>query len=150
MAGKVKKFFKKGKLPKEATVVTLPTKTKKLQFPSISRSIPEGILSQAIPLNLLMVSFLSGFLIMGIFVVILNIRTSWESLQQTRAAYAQKEAEVGKWETVTKKYPDYRDGYLKLAAINVSLGKKEEAKANLAQAQKIDPQVETSHFGNLK
>lgn len=43
------------------------------------------------------------------------------------------------WQKVTAQYPDYRDGYLKLANIAYQLGKNAAARGYIAKALELDP-----------
>lgn len=46
--------------------------------------------------------------------------------------------QVLSWEEVIRKFPDYRDGYIKLAILNIKLGKNTLAKKYLNKALEID------------
>lgn len=43
------------------------------------------------------------------------------------------------WQKVTAQYPDYRDGYLRLANIAYQLGKSDAARGYIAKALELDP-----------
>ncbi len=49
------------------------------------------------------------------------------------------EKEFQFWQTVVAQKPDYRDGFIQLAAISYQLGKVDGAKQYLATAQTLDP-----------
>lgn len=53
-----------------------------------------------------------------------------------------KQETVYQWEQILTERPDYRDGWIQLAALYYQLGNKEKAKEAISQAKNLDPNNE--------
>ena len=54
------------------------------------------------------------------------------------------EQEIAYWKSVTSKYKDYRDPYLRLAVLEYALGNSDAAKQYVQKALEIDPEYENA------
>ncbi|MCL5090460.1 MAG: tetratricopeptide repeat protein [Patescibacteria group bacterium] len=76
--------------------------------------------------------------------IITKIKINEKEMQilgmKTEITNLQKEAYT--WEKILREKPDYRDGWLQLAALYYELGNKNLAKQALSQAKTLDPTSE--------
>jgi tetratricopeptide (TPR) repeat protein len=59
--------------------------------------------------------------------------------KQIATSKSNLDLEVKYWKSVTEKYPNYRDAYIKLAALNYQLSNSSAAAIYLEKARRIDP-----------
>ena len=110
-----------------------------IKSPSINRIIAERTsLGTQIDTPVL-VSFLSGIVLLGIIVISLLLLTDFTALKIAANVRVKKEKELGYWTALIMKYPDYRDAYLKESAVAASLGKSALSQEAYAKAFTIDP-----------
>ena len=60
-------------------------------------------------------------------------------LQTIRNERSELRQEIGYWEQIIIKHPDYRDGYFKLALLEYQLGEKDKARQYVEKTLTIDP-----------
>jgi tetratricopeptide (TPR) repeat protein len=122
----------------------LPFSTKTaaiFRFPSIFRFITEGYLIRGDRryLKLFVVSFISGFLIIGI---LLQTTQLMKNMQQLKIAQEERQkilTEIDYLKNLTQKYDGYRDVYFQIATLEYKLGNTEESKKYLKKALDADP-----------
>lgn len=101
------------------------------RFPNISRIINE----EFAPL-ILGASFV---MLLAIFIVSYSLFDNTKRLNELTAEREALIEERTGWQSILLKYPDYRDGYLKLSNVEYMLGEKETALRNIYKALEIDP-----------
>jgi tetratricopeptide (TPR) repeat protein len=116
----------------KTTKKTVKAKPKKL--PSNSRKIPERLNSDE-------VIFLVGTVavMLAIFVVSLDLYTTFEKQKSLASEKAKIVSEVHFWESQLRDKPNYRDGYFSLALLNYRLKDMEKSRENLNKALDLDP-----------
>lgn len=120
-----KKILKKQKLK-----FYFPTKIRWNPFSYLDRK------AKKIPKNIILALFL-------VFVSLWLLRTENKRINQrilgvqTKLQADQKTA--FDWEQILAERPDYRDGWIQLAAIYYKLGNKEKAKEAISKAKVLDP-----------
>ncbi len=118
---------------KEVVAQIVPQNTTKTSlFPKITRFITESW-------KMMVVSFLSGLLIMGIFLQGLSLQKNLAAERKTSTDREKIAIEINRWKKNLEKYPDYRDGYYKLASLEYKLGNIEESKKYIKKALRLDP-----------
>jgi cytochrome c-type biogenesis protein CcmH/NrfG len=110
---------------------------KRIQFPSISRLIPES-LKNLTRFQWWMVTLSSCLLIfLGMSLYFLGVTTTqYLSLLSQRQTF---QAQQMYWQGVVKSHPDYRDGYMMLAALSYKLREKQQAQKAISKALELDP-----------
>lgn len=132
-----KKFYKK-KLSEPIVVKAKKEKNKQpKKLPRIFRPIPEYFNTRNV--FIVSISFLSGILLMAILFEEHDIEQQYRQLQSLNAQRQFVQQEVGQWQQVVNKYPDYRDGYFHLAVLEYQLGNKNAVQNYNEQALKLDP-----------
>lgn len=71
-----------------------------------------------------------------------DISRQLQEKERVEKEYATVTSEVEKLEKVVQQYPNYRDGFFKLALLEYRLENKEKAKLYVEKALKIDPNFE--------
>lgn len=138
-----RKFYKKPQLqPQPETIVLKP---RRMQFPSISLTIPEKVLSKTILSPVFLTAFTFGFILMGIGIVGNNLRLNLNRLQSVRYERQKIQQQIITWKWITEKYPGYRDGLYQLAVLEYRVGNKQAALNYLQQSLTVDP-----NFKNAK
>lgn len=130
----VKRFLKQ-----QSTIVTFPKK--RIQFPSITRIIPElpsWSILRAVD-RWVVAGFLSGALLLMVIVAAVQTYQNTMTLERVRQERVQYAKEIAFWKDVVGKYTGYRDAYFKLALLSYQTGKKDEAKTYLQKALELDP-----------
>lgn len=124
--------------PIKTTKISQTITVQAQQSPSISRFITE-LGRRTIYSKLFWVNFFCLFLVMFIAFSGLKTYQSYLQLEKVKNAREQVMAEMNYWETVVKKYPNYRDGYFMLATINAQLGHRQKAKEYNDKVLQLDP-----------
>lgn len=132
-----KRFFKRLQPKPEVTLI----KPKRLQFPSISLTIPEGILQHTLLSPVFQTAFVSGFLLMAVSIVGLDVRSNLAKLESQRHKRSAIEAQITEWKGIVSYYKDYRDGYYQLAVLEYRLGNYEKTYEYLKKVLAIDPHL---------
>jgi tetratricopeptide (TPR) repeat protein len=137
----------KKKLPKTTPVVKdRVIRAKQVQFPSIYRAFPELLIRAGVQnTRLFLINFVCGFTIMGIVVLGLQVRQSYNMLKQAEIQQRHHRAQIKYWENVVAEKPLYRDAYIKLAAMQYMLGERNAAKTMLEKALEIDPRFSVGY-----
>lgn len=122
------------KINKERLKFYFPTKISWNPFTYLDRK------AKPIPKNIILAVI---FLILSLFLLkeenqrnhqrVLGLQTQLKTDQKT----------AFDWEQILAERPDYRDGWIQLAAIYHKLGNKEKAKEALFRAKSLDPNNET-------
>lgn len=121
------------KLPSNPQIITV--KKPQVQFPKISRFITEKVV------------------VIAAVVLMVFLGIAWEaslasSLQHQEAVVVQNRRkltdEVKKWQAAIVKYPDYRDGYFKLALLEYQLRNKKEAIGYINKTLQLDPNFKSA------
>jgi hypothetical protein len=146
-----KKFYKKA--AKEVVVVTLPVRErKKMEFPSIPLTIPEGLtrfpsidlkslsITTFLTHKVFLFNFTIGFLIMAIGLVGYDLRNNMRKVDALRIEKQTIEKQIVHWQGIVAKYKDFRDGYYQLAVLVYRLGDKQMASQYADKALVIDPE----------
>ncbi len=117
--------------------------------PSFSRYIPEYLKKQnPFYVKVILVSFISGFLLMAISMKGYQFVQVTEALQSAQSQRSELEAERKYWLDVSEKYSGYRDAYFKVALVSYQLGDVDLAKKYLIEAMALDPNFkEGREFG---
>jgi hypothetical protein len=109
--------------------------------PSISRSIPvpvaiawPGLLNEW-----LVVGFVSGILLFLVVTLGLKVQAQAGELTKKQQMHDSISAEISHWQQITKQYPQYRDGYFRLALLQYELGNEQLAGISLEKTLTIDP-----------
>lgn len=93
-----------------------------------------------IPKNILLAVFLC-------FVSLLLLKSTENRSNQRilglQSTVKSDQQEALKWEQILKERPDYRDGWIQLAAIYYQLGDKQKSKEAILKAKSIDPNNKT-------
>lgn len=84
-------------------------------------------------------SFIIGVMIMGILFFAYDSLTLFDELEMKKQERVIVLEEIAAWERVMNVFPDYRDGYFKLALLYYQLGNRQKAKENLEDTLHIDP-----------
>ena len=107
-------------------------------FPKFYRFITEQLLAKS-NRSLVIASFVSGVLLLGIIteslVLVRNIQE--QQAQQTKRAAAENEIQI--LARLAKTYPSYGDLYMQIAVLEYRLGNITEAKIYIERALVIDP-----------
>ena len=118
----------------------------KQKSPSIPRKIPESASSSWVSLatirthaEVILVSFISGVLLMGIGLVGVELQKNHEELKRREALHQALSMHQQYWRGIVSKYPDYKDAYLQLAIVSYQLGDADEAKGAIGKVLEIDP-----------
>jgi len=101
-------------------------------FPKIFRFITE----QA---ELLVISFVSGFVIIGIVLQSVRLSENMQKITVIEAERLQLSKELSYWQDVSRQYIGYRDVYLKIAGLQYQLGDLSQAKTSVDKALSLDP-----------
>lgn len=129
---------KKPKQFKKSVEKTHPKKS-----PSNSRNIPESVLHKIQrEWKVVGFSFLIGILLTAILFFAYDSFTIIDSLEMEKQRRVVVLEEIAEWERVIIAYPDYRDGYFKLALLYYQIGNRQKARGNISEALRIDPQFE--------
>lgn len=112
-------------------------------FPSIYRIIPESI-----AINPRYVQWIKIGTVFSVSALFLSMAiTQYFSYQKNRdqlmliSSDRQKiEKEITDWKTISEKYPNYSDVYLKLAALEYRLGNSQNARTYVDKALSLNPQ----------
>lgn len=125
----------------KAKILSITARLKTLQFPNISRFIPEKLIfpHPTFYPKLFITSFISGLLFLGIIFQTLLLIQNRQKLQQIALERQQIQQEITYWQGITQKYHGYRDVYLKLASLEYKLGNTQQARQNIDKAFTIDP-----------
>lgn len=130
---------------------TSTVKKEKVIFksPSFSRYIPEYLRKQnPFYVKVILVSFVSGFLLMAISMKGYQFVQVTEALQSAQSQRSELEAERGYWLDISEKYSGYRDAYFKVALLSYQLGDVDLARKYLVEAMALDPNFkEGREFG---
>ncbi len=134
----IRRSLKKTKvkpLSPKANIVKLEQKPK---FPSIYRSFTELIhrTKRLVKVFYAIVVFLLALLV---GVTAFDVYTLTQEKKQRELDREKAASELVFWENVTKRYPDYRDGYFKAAVFSYRLGENGKAKAYVEKALVLDP-----------
>lgn len=105
---------------------------KNLFFPSISRFITEKW-------KVILVSLASVVVLVGIVSQSLLLTQSLKELDKLQKEKLGLVSELSYWEQVVKEYEGYRDAYFRIASLQLSLGKIDEAKKSLEKVFSLDP-----------
>lgn len=87
--------------------------------------------------NLLSLALISAVVMMGVEFYQLN-----QKLQRQNVERQSIQAELGRWEKIIEKYPNYRDAYFKAAVLEYRLKNDSTAKEYLQKALELDPSFE--------
>jgi len=79
--------------------------------------------------------FLTVLLLISIFYPKQNLAKEWQKKKII-------EEKILCWQKILKKYPGYRDIYLRLALLNWQINNKNQAKIYLQKAKELDPNFE--------
>src|SRR5260221_2697089 len=164
MEASKKHFFKKEKKELRLKRHKAPTgKSKKvspkLQFPKISRFIPDGfgklpikstdklrinLKPRKINSNVLMRrSFWMGIRLViafvGIGLLSRQLFAQWKALQDAKQNYAKLQQNLKTWENIAQRYPTYRDAYFEAAILAYRLGDREKEAVYIDKILMIDP-----------
>jgi tetratricopeptide (TPR) repeat protein len=123
-------------------LTSLGEKVRSREFPRIFRFIPESFLrprSTSIYPKLFVISFLSGLVLIAIFVQSILLLRNLRLTKQLEAQRMQLEKEIAYWQQITQKYPDYRDVYFKLASLEYQRGNIQQAQNDIQKAFSVDP-----------
>jgi hypothetical protein len=124
----------------KAKVGSFTTAVKAYKFPNISRFITEvSFLRSIFSGKIFIVNFLCGFLIMGIAIVGWDTKETMGILNKVRGEREYTKKEYTYWKSIVQKYPDYRDGYLKLSTVATKLGETHEAEYYMKKVYELDP-----------
>lgn len=110
------------------------------QFPNIYRFITELPRSKKLFYGkVLLVSFVSGFLIMATFLKGFELVQSVHAVQTLDERRSDLVEQKTYWEQVISKHEGYRDAYFKLALLSYQLGDEKGMKIYLDKTLEIDP-----------
>lgn len=123
---KSKKFFKSS--PQKNVV--------KKELPKISLKIPDA------PQKIILFSFVSIILLLSIILVLFDIKNLLIKKEIMDLGRSKTLEQIGYWQSVVEKRPDYRDGYFQLSVLSYQIGKKDDAIVYLEKALQIDPNFE--------
>lgn len=113
---------------------------KNVKFPSISRSITEGVVRYLKKERVLLGALaLSIFLFGGLVYASLDLYASLQSQKRVKEERVQLQKNIAFWQQVVTERPDYRDGYFMLATLVMRNGQRHEADVYLQKALQIDP-----------
>lgn len=134
----------KKKLPKKfiqkKAVVYEKKQRSKIQFPSLSRLIPEiAIKKRYFSPKIFFLSFFCGFLLMAIASQAYAIIQDTHMLTSIQEKQEKVKQEIAYWEQVVSIHKDYRDGYFKLALLAQQVGDKKRAKEYVEKSLELDP-----------
>lgn len=128
---------KSQKQPKKnaASLEESQIKAKSSFFPRIYRFITESW-------KLVVVSFISCFIIIGIVLQSLSLYHNLQQQEKIKAKKGSIEKELAFWKDQSEKYKDSRDIHFRLATLEYELGDTESAKTDLQKTLEIDPNFE--------
>lgn len=126
--------------------VSAKSATGKQKSPNIPRNIPDTTSSNWVSLatirthaEVILVSFISGVLLMGIGVIGVELQKNQQELGRRDALHQSLSKHQRYWKEVVSKYPDYKDAYFQLAIVSFQLGDTEQAKIAIGKVLEIDP-----------
>lgn len=113
-------------------------------FPNISRFISERStpMRSLFFVKLLIVSFISGMILIGIVLQGALLARSLQALDAIAQEKVQMTKEIGYWEQFTQQHGAYRDVYLRMAALQYRTGNTGKAKVFIQKALELDPNFE--------
>lgn len=136
---------KKVQLPSSSeAVIALHKSIRNFKLPSISRIITEyqkQIASTMFTFPAI-IFYTSLVILFFIFSETLTLRDNYFAVQALEMKRGSIEQEIAYWKTVTGKYKEYRDPYLRLAVLEYTLGDSNAAKIYIQKALEIDPEYE--------
>ena len=88
---------------------------------------------------MIMVIFSTLLIFLSIFVVAIDIYRTQKVNTQLGIERLGIENEINFWESISEKYPNYRDAYFKLAVLNYRLKNMKKSRENLEIVLRIDP-----------
>jgi len=139
-----KKFIQKEE--KSSASVVIKATDGKQKSPNIPRNIPDTTSSSWVSLatirthaEVILVSFISGVLLMGIGVVGVELQKNQDELKRRDVLHEALASHQEYWKEVVEKYPDYKDGYFQLAIVSYQLGDTDRAKGAIGKVLEIDP-----------
>ncbi len=101
------------------------------KFPSISRTITEK--------DRFWILTSSVIILVCLILVSISSYKNWKELDSLKAQRSRLLKEESFWKETLHKYPDYRDGYIKLAIVEYELNNKDYSRENIQKALSIDP-----------
>ncbi len=111
-----------------------------LQFPNISRFIPErAALSALSAIKIFTINFLCGFLIMAISLQIYQVAQQMQQVKQIQQYREHIQSEIGYWQKITNSYQGYRDGYKELSYLEQQIGDIKQAALYQQKVLLLDP-----------
>jgi len=105
---------------------------KKGFFPSISRFITEKW-------KIILVGLVSVVILFGIALQGLLLSQNLKEVDELQKGKVKLASELSYWQQVVKEYEGYRDAYFRIASLQFSLGKVDEAKESLEKVLSLDP-----------
>lgn len=113
------------------------------QFPKNFRFIPEAyrtMLRRAFANTFFWSLFLIVVVLSAMAIIVRDIAQNKADISHMQLQRLEKEKEVIAWQKRLAVYPEYRDGYYKLAEVYYELGNKKKAVEALNQSLSIDPE----------
>ncbi|MEK7559043.1 MAG: tetratricopeptide repeat protein [Patescibacteria group bacterium] len=119
----------------------LPSALPAGQFPKNNRSITENFIFKVIHKHrrLLLISFVSLLIFLAIVTVSIDAYVNYQDNKRFTQERIKIESEIKLWQSAIERFPNYRDAYFKLAALNYQLRKFDKAREYLDKALKLDP-----------
>ncbi len=106
---------------------------KKNYFPNNLRFITEN------RVTLLLIGFVSFLVFLGIVAISIDLYRNYKIGIVYSSERAKIQKEIKFWDSVTQKYPNYRDAYFKLAILNYQLKNFGKSREYLEKVLRIDP-----------
>lgn len=94
--------------------------------------------------KLLLVSFLSGIILIGIMLQGVLLRQNLQRIDTLRQQRTKITQELTYWQNIARQYANYRDVYVRMATLYYQIGEKEQAEAVLKKALSLDPNFENA------
>jgi len=116
-------------------------KTSKNYFPNNLRFITEHFVLKFIHKHRrsLLIGFTAILIILAISGVSIDLYRNYKVNQELMQERNKIEDQITFWQSVSGKYPNYRDGYFELALLNYRLKKLDKTQEYLNKALKVDP-----------
>ena len=100
--------------------------------------------------KLLLVSFISGFILIAIIQQAFLSRENFHKINQMKVEQAQLLQQIKYYENLSKKYVGHRDIYFRLATLQYQAGDMVSAKKSLEKVLELDPNFEAARVLGVK
>ena len=98
----------------------------------------------------MLVSLASILILVGITFQGLLLKQNFKEYDKLQKEKLNLASELSYWQQLVKEYEDYRDAYFRIASLQFTLGKTDEAKKSLEKVLSLDPNFEEGRVLGVK